>query len=73
MNYANESKLDAATGTGVRVRRARVAAPAGNEGGVVSIGADDFAQLEECMTQSQGPNERMIRAAEMHRALTTRR
>ena len=65
----NQDKPEVRTSS-VRVRRV-VSSLA--DRGVVTLDADDFAQLEECMTQQKGPTERMLRAVELHRSLTSRR
>jgi hypothetical protein len=69
-DHAKKS-TDKTTGA-VRVRRAVVRAPK-IPTGVVQLDADDFAQLEECMTQPRGPNQAMISAMDLHRSLTSRR
>jgi hypothetical protein len=63
----------AEVGSSVRVRRAVVASAGKNPGGVVNLDAEDFAQLEECMTNQQGPNEAMLQAAKFHKTWTSGR
>jgi hypothetical protein len=55
----------------VRARRVMVAARNPVEG--VVFGAEDFSQLEECMTEKRGPNSTMSQAISLHRHLTSRR
>jgi hypothetical protein len=54
----------------VRVRRAVVGSASA---GVITLGADDFAQLEACMNQDKEPSPAMVKAAALHRSLTAKR
>jgi hypothetical protein len=73
-NMADNAKktAEAISSGAIRARRAMVAAPKSQDEGVV-LGAEDFAQLQECMTQNRTPNAVMISAMELHRQLTSRR
>lgn len=60
-------------GDAVRVRRARIASESILGGGVVHLGAEDFAQIDECMTNPKGPNELMLAAAAKYDSILNRR
>lgn len=68
-----DNSTKSTTGGPVRVRRARLNAESVLGGGVVFLGAEDFAQIEECTSNPKGPNESMLAAAARYDALLSRR